>query len=363
MKRRNYSSALCTAVAACALIPRAAIACATVINGPDMRITQESAVILWDESRHTEHFIRRATFDTKASDFGFLVPTPNTPELREADPVIFTHLDKLMEPGQRDETKYVYDWSPFTVYGTVQSFYAGTTNISTSINDVDVVTTTQIAGLQAVVLRADDAKALGHWLKRNGYPSTPELIGWLRPYIRQGWKITAFKIAKQGKAGAITGNLVRMSFKADHPFYPYSEPLRQMRSDEDGRQLKVYLLAPRRMDGFIGASKTQWPGRVTWAGEVAAEHQPDIATDLNLSPDRLPPHFWMTAFEDDSSPRIGTADVNFQMAVDQNPILTAPIVSHYTVYIPMFWICCLVCGGVYGIYVVARKRVIRVARQ
>jgi len=29
-------------------------------------------IIVWDEATHTQHFIRRATFDTAAPDFGFL---------------------------------------------------------------------------------------------------------------------------------------------------------------------------------------------------------------------------------------------------------------------------------------------------
>src|SRR5687767_12383299 len=69
-----------------ALDPRLGQACAPVPRaGQFIRIAEESAIIAWDEKTRTEHFIRRATFDTDAPDFGFLVPTPSEPALGEVD--------------------------------------------------------------------------------------------------------------------------------------------------------------------------------------------------------------------------------------------------------------------------------------
>src|SRR4051794_39286311 len=58
-------------------------------------IASESAIIVWDEKSHTQHFIRRASFATQAKDFGFLVPTPTRPTLAEADDAAFEELAKL----------------------------------------------------------------------------------------------------------------------------------------------------------------------------------------------------------------------------------------------------------------------------
>lgn len=60
------------------LIPEIGRACAPAPRpGQFVRIAEESAIVIWDETTRTQHFIRRATFDTDAPDFGFLVPTPN----------------------------------------------------------------------------------------------------------------------------------------------------------------------------------------------------------------------------------------------------------------------------------------------
>ncbi|MGH9753182.1 MAG: hypothetical protein ACREA2_10400 [Blastocatellia bacterium] len=62
------------------LSPQLGQACAPAPRpGQFVRIAEESAIIIWDEKTRTQHFIRRATFDTDAPDFGFLVPTPTEP--------------------------------------------------------------------------------------------------------------------------------------------------------------------------------------------------------------------------------------------------------------------------------------------
>ena len=57
-------------------------------------INEESALIVWDAEHKIEHFIRKATFQTTASHFGFLVPTPSRPELAEVKEALFTTLSQ-----------------------------------------------------------------------------------------------------------------------------------------------------------------------------------------------------------------------------------------------------------------------------
>ena len=75
-------------------LPHPVGACAVVWpkNKP-VSIASESAIIVWDASSKTEHFIRRASFSTTAEYFGFLVPTPGKPTLSETD-------DDTFAPGQ-----------------------------------------------------------------------------------------------------------------------------------------------------------------------------------------------------------------------------------------------------------------------
>ena len=58
----------------------------------------QAVILIWDPEAKTEHFIRRASFKSKADDFGFLVPSPTRPELAESGNEAFPHPQRLTEP-------------------------------------------------------------------------------------------------------------------------------------------------------------------------------------------------------------------------------------------------------------------------
>jgi hypothetical protein len=63
-----------------------------------VEIAEESAIIVWDASTKTQHFIRWVSFATQAQDFGFLVPSPAKPVLAEATETAFQLLNELIKP-------------------------------------------------------------------------------------------------------------------------------------------------------------------------------------------------------------------------------------------------------------------------
>ncbi|HUQ75738.1 MAG TPA: DUF2330 domain-containing protein [Burkholderiales bacterium] len=286
----------------CAALPN--LACAPVPGeGRFVRIASEEAIIIWDEGAQRQHFIRRASFDTDAKDFGFLVPTPNRPELAEAGNDAFAFLAAITLPfdraarGKSDEAA-----KP-----------AGPRPAAVTVLEQKVV-----AGYDAAVLEATDAKALDGWLKQHGYPSSPQLVAWYEPYIAGKWKITAFKISAD--APKVASSAVRMSFQTEKPFFPYREPASQgTAGKQDARLLRVYFLADARFTGTVGANGA-WDGRAVWSNNVEKE---DVAYLLKLA--RLPSLAggggrWLTEFEDRSSPRPGTDEVFFQRAADQTTL-------------------------------------------
>ncbi|MGL4555599.1 MAG: DUF2330 domain-containing protein, partial [Gemmataceae bacterium] len=74
-------------------------------RGMRVGITAESALIVYDEKTETEHFIRRANFDTSAPYFGFLVPTPTAPSLGEVADGVFDALESWTAPEIEYETR------------------------------------------------------------------------------------------------------------------------------------------------------------------------------------------------------------------------------------------------------------------
>lgn len=287
------------------LLAGASLACAPAPrSGDEVHIAEESAIIIWDAASRTQHFIRRASFDTKAKDFGFLVPTPSVPKLGEADDAAFDLLERITEPPRA---------APAEAPKSAEKMVA-----KSEPPRVEVIAREKVAGLDGAVLKANDAGALDGWLKTNGYHSSPELTDWYKPYVAKNWIITAFKIAGDGSSPSrVNAPAVRMSFQAEQPFFPYREPAGAKSSAP--RLLNVYYLGDSRPDGRIGANGS-WPGKTIWSGALASGAKDNLTKLLKLpaAPSRL------TRFIDNSSPRPGSDDLFFAPAADQSELRGAP---------------------------------------
>jgi hypothetical protein len=320
---------LLSAFAAVALIPTPpADGCAIPWrpNQP-VAVSSEDALIVWDPTTKTEHFIRRANFQTDAKDFGFLVPTPTPPELAEANDSIFDTLSAATAP------RIIYETRKQTVYRNAKTQVAGAAPAAKAAPPptVQVLDRKKVAGYDAVVLKANDPKALRDWLDKNGYDARKELVEWFKWYTDHEWVITAFKLSKDGSlANRLTGRTVRMTFKADAPFYPYREPADMRPKDAAGqRMLKVFFLADKRYEGTIG-KETAWPGAAAWANAAPAGTAHGVFDNLGLEPkakDALAAKAWhLTEFEDKSFPRPGTDEVYFKVAAKQDALERPPVI-------------------------------------
>jgi hypothetical protein len=289
--------------------------------GAYVAIANETALIVWDADSKTQHFIRRATFDTKAEDFGFLVPTPTKPDLGEAHDYTFKMLEKITAPEVR------------TSLAVMRAGEAGAAAPDErNAAAVEVVESKRVGDFDAVVLKANDAKALEQWLQKNGYVSDQALADWLTAYVDKQWFLTAFKITKEAKQQArAAASAVRMSLTTEKPFFPYSEPASQRTDKQPRRLLRVYVLASKRMDGTLG-DKGPWPGQTVWAGAMPKDELSFLMYAMRIH-DKVKGSNWrLTEIEDSSSPRLGTDDVYFSESQDQSDI-RRPVITNYLTYV------------------------------
>jgi hypothetical protein len=267
------------------------LACAPVPGeGRFVRIDTEEAFIVWDQGAKREHFIRRAAFDTDAKDFGFLVPTPSRPELAEAEDATFATLGSITGGGPHEK----------------------------SVSAVTVLEQKVVSGFDAAVLEATDATSLDGWLKEHGYPSSPELVDWYRPYVENGWKVTAFKIA--AGTPTVTTKPVRMSFQTERPFFPYREPLSKAKGKGE-RLLRVYFLADARFEGAV-AGGSPWPGAPVWSNAITEEDRLKLLKVAGLPIMAGGGGRWLTEFEDRASPRSGADELYFSRVAGTSTALT-----------------------------------------
>jgi hypothetical protein len=300
-------------------------------------IEHEDALIVWDPGKGVEHFIRRARFDTTAKDFGFLVPTPSKPELAEVQDELFDRLTEAIKPEVKERTGFTVE--PISLLFGMVLRSAGVDGMpAMTAAPVNVLEQKQVGGLDAAVLEATDTAPLLEWLQKNGYPHSPELNDWLEPYVKAGWKITAFKIAAGSQdAGtqqpvSMQSTLVRMSFPVAKPFYPYREPQQAKRGHGGGRSLRVWLVGPARLDGTLGEGVGRWPGRLEYAAP-----RTDLARLLGdaIPSETAPQEGWLTAYVDASSPRRGTDEVFFHDAMERTPVVPPPVIVDRRKAIPL----------------------------
>ncbi len=339
-------------------------------RGQWVDIRDESALIIWDSMTKTEHFIRRASFETAADDFGFIVPTPTQPDLGEADDRVFESLGRTTAPRHvyREQIKTVLGFGPLLPDKHAATMVTAAAPNARPREAVEVLDQKQVAGFDATVLRADDAQALVEWLTKHGYEARAALIDWLKWYVDNKWILTAFKLTK-GARSTFEAKSVRMTFQTDKPFYPYREP-EDMRnpSGQGTRTLRVFVLSDQRYEGTLGESG-DWPASTPWAKDVSASISL-LSGDLKLNETDygkpLQNTKYLTEFEDHSFPRPGTDEVYFRPSVDQSTRERPPVVHTTTVvrYWPGPWGAVVLAFGVplmLGIVIGWRLRRRRVA--
>jgi Uncharacterized protein conserved in bacteria (DUF2330) len=300
--------------------------CATVFpQNQAVHFADQSVVIFWDATNRIEHLIRKATFEADTHDFGFFVPTPTKPILAEANDAAFDALERITA----QQSQWEWTFKPFLC-----SFIGcGTRKDSRDTVDgrakVRLLDAQRLAGYDAAVLEADDAKALAGWLTSNGYFFRPELTAWLDYYVDKKWKITAFKIAHDPKSGRpLTTSAVRMSFPTDKPFFPYRVP---DETKPERRLLRIFMVSNERLEGNLGDGK-KWSGKTVWADRLAEGQRTSLANSLGLDEKTLPTDAWLTTFDDATFPNPRSDDVYFRPDSSQSVLHRPPLLR--TVWIP-----------------------------
>jgi hypothetical protein len=330
-------AALLTASAACTAAARAC-AVARPHNQP-VAIASETAIILWDEASKTEHFIRQASFDTEARDFGFLVPTPSQPELHEAGTEAFKSLADVTKPRVEQKPRPAGSGG----CGIGCSKAAGPADKAMPASGVEVLAEKRVGAFDTKVLKATDSDALNSWLKDNQYEMTPELTAWIKPYVDRGWIVTAFKYAQDAKErrpdarSRLPSEAIRMTFKTDRPVFPYREPEDKTPPEKkvDNRLLRVYFLSTKRVQGTLGEKgEASWAGQTAWANKLDGKIRQHLLEVLKMPKETPPAEWWLTEFEDRSSPRPGNLDLYFEPSADQAPVERPPHIQYVGVSRP-----------------------------
>lgn len=305
---------------ACACAPR---------EGEPVVNADQTVVLVWDPATKTEHFIRRASFKAEAKDFGFLVPTPAEPALEESGDIAFDSLARLTAP----EIKYEkMPWSPCA--GCSRSKSESRSAAAQAPEAVTVLQEKTVAGFDAKVLEASSASALVGWLKEHGYAYSPEIEAWAKPYVTQGWKITALRVAKPDANASVPSTVaaasLRLTFKTDRPLFPYREPdsaKSAAKVEAHDRLLRIFFVSTERYDGSV-APDAPWDAPVAWSNVLPEGDRDRLARELKLPPGSYPSTWRLTEYEHHWPYRNAPGDLYFAPSKDQSTRKRPPVIEY-----------------------------------
>jgi len=336
-----------------------ALACCTVwgkVNSP-VQIASQEVLIVWDEENRTEHFVRRANFETEdiPEDFGFLVPTPMQPKLSEISDSVFKTLSEAVRPEVKTKTRFRgVDFMPMVLMPYFMKLDGRSiTEVEQLTKGVEVLDRAFVGGFEAAVLRASDAEELIQWLEENDYDARPALRDWITPYVEKEWIVTAFKYAcdKDHSSGSLTRASICMSFETDAPFFPYRVPSDTRVKPEDGSLLRLYFAGTERVVGdFEGGENGAWTAETKFSGqdELAVYAAKQVAK-VSGGDSSIPASSWLTVFEDHTWPG-GAEDLYFKSSPEQDSVTPEPVWSTMDTRIPLPLDLLLLVGGVAYFY-------------
>ena len=252
----------------------AAPACCIVYRGDPVLLSYEKAAIIWDPDSKIQHFIRQASFEGQAKDFGFIVPTPSKPKVTEASASFFDFL-AAYEPMELRK-------------GTESAPRA------TGSRGAELIERYVVGDYEVSVLRAADGASLLDWLKQNDYDSRPAMEEWLDHYAQKKWFFAALKFIRTPDSDSPETSAVRVSFMTNKPHYPYKMPADTWPKGHH-RPLVLYFLSPGTVRVNYEGSREPWEADKKWQVKIG-RYASTLPKHLKLPNGIFKPNYVITQF-------------------------------------------------------------------
>jgi hypothetical protein len=275
-------------------------------------LAYEQALIVFDAEHRREHFVREIAFRAARDSFGFVVPTPARPEVAALKTSPFASL----------RSDFPFERKGF---GAGLRLGAGGGGMAPGKGrGVQILEITKVGSFTAFVLAATDEAALGKWLAKNGFVSTPRTDAWLAHYVKLKFFYVAMRYdppkdsAAKESAPQTKAETMRISFDTPLPYYPYFEPEpASPPAASDPRLLEVWLVSHA---AFVPVAVREQAGRARWVRPLATGQSYDsdnrerltsaLGTEAALLPRSAAP-LRVGRFMDQKRSRTGFGDIVF----------------------------------------------------
>ncbi|MFH1224216.1 MAG: DUF2330 domain-containing protein [Candidatus Diapherotrites archaeon] len=210
---------------------------------------EQKAAIFYNHGK--EDMILQARYDAgEATEFAWIIPTPNYPILTKGDETVFLELEDFLGYGRG------WIMAPMAL-GAAKSAESVTVHEERGIGPYTVA-----------VISSESPNAISEWLNNNGYAFPAEHADVLTHYTSKGWYFTAIRVnsaeleTNRGTAAALSqGKLqpVKLSFFSDEMIYPLK--ISSINADDASRRTSITIYAvtdlPVEADNFYVSREKQ----------------------------------------------------------------------------------------------------------
>jgi hypothetical protein len=146
----------------------------------DINEPTQKAIILHDQGH--EDLVLQVKYEGPAEDFGWLVPVPGQPEVRQGSMPPFYELSRLTQQHFREDRMNSY----------------GSTHGGRDDEEVKVIEVKTVGSYEVAILSSTNPSALADWLGTHQFSFPKEKQGMLDEYIRRHWFFVAARINPDG---------------------------------------------------------------------------------------------------------------------------------------------------------------------
>jgi hypothetical protein len=142
-------------------------------------------------------------------------------------------------------------------------------------------------------------------MEKNGYKTSLSQKAWLENYVQKRWYITAFQV--NSESDALKTSSVRLSFKSDLPYVPYSSP---KNSWVNGIKQEIFLITPNAMQGTTNG-KSLWTGALKGRTFLSKSATLEFGKKMGLPSKDIPSQSWVSRFIDQTPAESSIEDLYF----------------------------------------------------
>jgi len=155
----------------------------------DINEPTQKAIIAYDSGH--EDLILQVKYDGPVEEFGWLIPVPNVPTVKEGTIECFYELSEFTQRL----------WEPPVSHGADLKTLSARSMGETKPEPVKVVEIKTVGSYEVAVLSARDTVALKQWLEANQFSFPQEKESAIESYIKNGWYFVAARINLEKEKG------------------------------------------------------------------------------------------------------------------------------------------------------------------